>query len=347
MPYSKSVLLVGNFLSEAGMSRGVGEDLAEQLMTVGWQVLITSAKTGRVARLLDMAITTWRRKQEYDVAQVDVFSGPSFLWAEIVTGILRWLGKPFVLTLHGGHLPVFAQQWPGRVIRLLNKAQAVTAPSTFLLEQMRPYRQDLILLPNPIDLSNYSFRWRSRPQPRLVWLRAFHQIYNPSLAPRILAQLVTEFPDIRLTMVGPDKGDGSLQETQQVAAALGVADRIQYPGRVAKQDVPHWLNQGDIFLNTTNVDNTPVSVMEAMASGLCVVSTNVGGLPHLLADEQDALLVEPNNAERAAAAIRRILTQPDLAARLSQNGYDKVRLFDWPLVLQQWQDLLLKISSHA
>jgi glycosyltransferase involved in cell wall biosynthesis len=342
-----SILLVGNFLSSWGLSRSVGEDLAERLLAAQWHVLTTSAKPGRIARLLDMAITTWRRKDEYEVAQVDVFSGPSFLWAEIVAGILRWAGKPFVLTLHGGYLPVFAQQRPKRVTRLLNKAQVVTAPSPFLYEQMKPYRSDLMLLPNAIDLAQYTFRLRSRPQPRLIWLRAFHQIYNPSLAPRMLAQLTNEFPEIQLIMVGPDKRDGSLPETQRVAAALGVADRIQYPGRVAKQDVPYWLNQGDIFLNTTNIDNTPISVMEAMASGLCVVSTNVGGLPHLLADEQDALLVEPNNAERGAAAIRRILTQPDLAARLSQNGYDKVRLFDWPLVLQQWQDLLLKISSYA
>ncbi len=342
-----SILLVGNFLSSCGLSRSVGEDMAEHLMVAQWRVLTTSSKPGRMARLLDMAITTWRRKHEYEIAQVDVFSGPSFLWAEIITGLLRWVGKPVVLTLHGGHLPVFAQQRPRRVTRLLNKAQAVTAPSPFLYEQMKPYRSDLVLLPNAIDLAHYMFRLRSRPQPRLIWLRAFHQIYNPSLAPRILAQLVNEFPDIQLIMVGPDKRDGSLLETQRVAAALGVAERIEYPGRVAKSDVPLWLNKGDIFLNTTHIDNTPISVMEAMACGLCVVSTNVGGLPYLLTDEQDALLIEPDDVEQGAAAIHRILSQPDLAAHLSQNAYHKVRQFDWPIVLKQWQELLLSLCTHA
>lgn len=342
-----SVLLVGNFLSSAGMSRSVGEELAEHLKILGWQVITTSNKPKRVARLLDMIITTWRYRSHYSIAQVDVFSGPSFFWAEIVTELLRFANKPVVLTLHGGYLPEFAQHWPGRVSRLLNKAQVVTVPSPFLYEQMRLYKADLLLLPNPIDLSQYSFRLRERPYPYLIWLRAFHQIYNPSLAPRIMAHLASEFPDLKLIMVGPDKGDGSLQEARRIAVELGVDERIKYPGQVNKRNVPAWLNKGDIFLNTTNVDNTPISVMEAMASGLCVVSTNVGGIPHLLTNEHDALLVEPDDPKQGAAAIRRILTQPDLAARLSQNAYNKVRQFDWPIVLKQWEDLLLTISSHA
>lgn len=297
--------------------------------------------------MTDMVLTTWQQRYAYDVAIVDVYSGLAFWWAYMVSRVLQRSHKPFVLALRGGSLPDYAQRFPGRVKKLLRSAAAVTAPSSFLLEQMRPYRDDILLLPNPLDLTRYTFTRRTRPQPHLIWLRALHQIYNPTLAPRILAQLVAEFPAIQLTMVGPDKGDGSLQETQRVAAALGVAEHIQFPGRVAKQDVPHWLNKGDIFLNTTNVDNTPVSVMEAMASGLCIVSTNVGGLPYLLADGQDALLVEPDDVAGGAAAIRRLLTQPDLAASLSQNAYDKVRHFDWPIVLQQWQDLLLSLSHHA
>ena len=67
--------------------------------------------------------------------------------------------------------------------------------------------------------------------------------------------------------------------------------------------VPSELNEFDIFLNTTFVDNTPVSVLEAMACGLCVVSTDVGGLSFLLEHEGDALLVPPDNPKAMAAAV--------------------------------------------
>ena len=107
-----TILLVGNFLSGSGFNRGVCEDLAERLAQVGWPVITTSKKPVRPARLLDMVWTAWRRRNEYRLAQVDVYSGPSFLWAEAVCAVLRRAGKPYVLTLHGGALPDFARRWP-------------------------------------------------------------------------------------------------------------------------------------------------------------------------------------------------------------------------------------------
>jgi glycosyltransferase involved in cell wall biosynthesis len=107
------------------------------------------------------------------------------------------------------------------------------------------------------------------------------------------------------------------------------------------------MSQGDIFLNTTNVDNTPVSVLEALACGLCVVSTDVGGIPYLLEHEEDALLVPPDDAEAMAAAVRRVLTEPGLAERLSRNARKKAEGFDWSVVLPQWERLLLEVLGHA
>ena len=341
----QSVLIVGNFLSATPNSRSVCEELAERLALGGWSVITASDKPGRVARLLDMLRTAWGRRHEYAVAQVDVYSGRAFIWAEATCRVLRQAGKPYVLTLHGGNLPAFARRWPGRVRRLLRSAAVVTTPSGYLQEQMREYRSDLYLLPNPLEIGAYPFRLRDRPRPRLVWLRAFHRIYNPPLAARTIALLQERFPDIHLTMVGPDKGDGSLQSLKQAASELGVDGRIDLPGGVAKADVPQWLNKGDIFLNTTNFDNMPVSVMEAMACGLCVVSTSVGGVPYLLTHEEDALLVPPDDAEAMAYAVERVLTEPDLAGRLSEKARARVAAFDWAFILPRWERLLEAVAT--
>lgn len=334
------VLLVGNFLSGTLGSYDVCEDLANRLVSLGWPVITTSRKFNRFLRLLDMLATIWYRRHEYVVAHVDVFSGPAFLLTETVCWMLRRIGKPYSLTLRGGNLPVFARRWPWRVRRLLGSAAAVATPSRFLLEQMTPYRADLLLLPNPLDLSNYKFVLRDRPLPRLIWLRSFHEIYNPSLAPKVVALLESDFPDVHLIMVGHDKGDGSLQAMQQVAKKLGVADRITVAGGVPKAEVGDWLNKGDVFINTTNVDNTPISVLEAMACGACVVSTNVGGLPYLLENERDALLVPPDNPQAMAAAVHRALTEPRFAEWLSRNARQKAEQFDWSVILPQWERLV-------
>ncbi|MBX3301833.1 MAG: glycosyltransferase family 4 protein [Nitrospira sp.] len=221
----------------------------------------------------------------------------------------------------------------------------MTAPSRYLLEQMQPYRKDIILLPNPLDLSKYSFSLRRHPAPSLVWLRALHNIYNPSLAVRVVALLSEDFPDVRLSMIGPDKGDGSLESARDLAVQLGVSDRTTFTGPVPKDSIAHWLNQGDIFLNTTRVDNTPVSVLEAMACGLCVVSTNVGGIPYLIENECDALFVADDDHIAMAKAVQRLVTEDGLAERLSKNARKKIESFDWSNILPKWEKLFRE--SHV
>lgn len=347
MTPERAVLLTGNFLSTSVGSRGVCEELATRLSAAGWRVITASSKRNRVARLADMVATAWGRRGQYAVAQIDVFSGPAFAWAEAVAWTLRRAHKPFVLTLHGGNLPQFAHRWPGRVRHLLEAAAVVTTPSRYLLEAMQSYRAELELLPNALDLEAYPFRLRQAVRPRLVWLRAFNAIYNPALVSRVIARLTGELPDVAATMIGPDKGDGSLAHTQQTAAELGVAERISYAGRVTKADVPGHLARGDIFLNTADIDNAPVSVVEAMACGLPVVSTNVGGIGHLLRDRVDALLVPPDAPAAMADAVRRLVDDPALAARLSAAGRDATMGRDWANLLPCWERLLSAVAERG
>ncbi len=213
------------------------------------------------------------------------------------------------------------------------------------MEQMREYRDDIQLLPNPLHLDRYSYRLRENVSPKLVWIRSFHKTYNPTLAPALIANLATDFPDIELTMVGPDKGDGSLQATRKKASELGVLNRIRFTGGVPKTDVPKYLEQADVFISTTDIDNTPVTVLEAMACGLCVVSTNVGGVPYLVADGVNALLVPPRDCEAMSNAVGRILKEGDLGRSLSMNSGTFVQQFDWVEILPRWNRLIDDVSA--
>jgi glycosyltransferase involved in cell wall biosynthesis len=160
------------------------------------------------------------------------------------------------------------------------------------------------------------------------------------LAVKVVAVLATDCPSINLVMIGPDKRDGSLEVARNVAAKLGVLDRITFAGPVAKSTIPEWMNRSDILLNTPRIDNTPVSILEAMACGVCIVSTNVGGIPYLIADECDGLLVPDNDAMAMATAVRRLLGEEGVAGRLSRNGRLKVEQFDWLNILPRWEKLL-------
>jgi len=206
------------------------------------------------------------------------------------------------------------------------------------------FRREVEVIANSIDVSCYPFRVRERPEPRLVWLRAFNAIYNPCMAPRVISLLRNEFPNIRLVMAGPDKGDGSLDEARRIAGHLDLAHLVKFAGSINKADVPRYLDQGDVFLNTTRIDNAPVTLLEAMACGMPIVSTNAGGIPYLVEHEKTALLVSDANVEGMASAVKRILTESVLAQRLSRCGYDYVQRFDWQQTLPKWEELFNRLG---
>jgi glycosyltransferase involved in cell wall biosynthesis len=291
-----------------------------------------------------MLITTWRAREKYDIAQVDVYSGAAFHWAEWSTRVARAAKKPCILTLHGGNLPEFARNHTGRVAKLLKSAAAVTSPSRYLVDAIQ-IRCNIRVIPNAIDLDSYFYQERVLLRPKLVWVRAFHQIYDPILAIRALAIIADYIPDAQLTMVGPDK-DGTLADARTQAVKLGVLDRVHFTGAVGKSEIPKYLAAADIFLNTSTIDNTPVSVIEAMAMGLTVVSTNVGGIPYLLEDGANALLVSGGDAKEMAAAVMRLLAEPSLAAAISRNGRAKAENFSWDAVLPKWEELLLEVGQR-
>ena len=335
MTRARTLLYVGNFLS-AVLNRTYSEELTDRLEARGRTIIRTSSQPNRARRLLEMMQTVWSQRDAYSVAHVDVFSGSAFVWAEAVCLLLRALNKPYVLTLRGGSLPEFAARWPKRVRVLLDSAAVVTAPSPFLIEKMSPYRRDLVLLRNAVDTAAYEFRARATPMPRLVWMRAFHEIYNPLLAVEVLARLSQRWTEATLDMIGPDK-DGTLAHVERRANELGLRARVNLVGPISKRNVPRQLASADFFLNTTNVDNTPISVLEAMSAGLCIISTDVGGIPFMLKHEHDAILGPPRDPDAMTAAIEHLLVEPARAERLSRAGHDTAKACDWSEIVCQWE----------
>jgi len=338
--------MVGNFFaSDLGVYQYCSA-LALKFEGGGYQVVRTSLKPRRVPRLFDMLRTVVARSREYDVALIDVFSGSAFLWAEMAAWVASRVRKPVVLALHGGALPRFAASHPGRVRRLLQSAARVTAPSAYLSRALAKYRPDIEVIPNAINLGRYPYRARTDVRPAFVWLRALARDYRPEDAVEALSIIRQRYPEARLLLVGPDKGDGTRDAVRAQVARVSLDDCVTIKGPIGKEDVPRVLNQGDIFLNTTSVDNTPVSVIEAMACGLCVISTNVGGLPQMLEDGRNALLVPPGSPGAMARAAERILADPQLAARLSANARATAERYDWGMIFLKWERLLAGVLAE-
>lgn len=337
--------MIGNYLVSPRHNKNVWQALAERLPSIGWEVHVTSTKESQILRLLDMLTTIVVNRKHFDLAQIDVFSGKAFIYAEYCARLLSIIQKPFVLTLHGGGLPVFADQHPKRVANLLSWASEVVAPSPFLQQSLGKYHSQIKVIPNGIDISSIPYKPRKSISPNLIWVRAFHQTYNPELAVRVLSSLVTDYPNTRLTMVGPDKGDGSLQAVNSLAKKLGVVDQLIILPAVPYEEVPSLLDRADVFINTTNYDNAPRSLLEAMANGVCVVSTNVGGIPWMITNLEDGLLVPPEDELAMVNALKSLLENPEVAMRISQNARRTAERHDWSNVIPEWDTLFSEVLA--
>ena len=140
-------------------------------------------------------------------------------------------------------------------------------------------------------------------------------------------------------MVGPDK-DGSLRKVTDTAAKENLTSSLKITGKLSKKEWLELSENYDIFINTTNFDNHPVSVIEAMAVGLPVITTNVGGLPYLVEDNTDGMLVDPNDPVMFVNAIEKLMTDSGLLCRITRNARKKVEEFDWDVVSKKWFEVI-------
>jgi glycosyltransferase involved in cell wall biosynthesis len=334
----RQLLYLGNQLSRKGRTPTSIETLGKFLEAEGFVVHKASSEKNQVLRLLDMLSSLLRFRRKGGVILIDTYSTTAF-WFAYLSGLLASrLHISYIPILRGGDLPKRLESHPRQCQQLFGKSKVNVAPSAYLMHHFqRVGYTNLVYIPNTIELKNYTFKHREQLQPHLLWVRSFAQLYNPMLAVQVLEQLLKTYPKAKLSMVGPFK-DNSIEECKAYAEAHRLP--VTFTGGMKKEDWLDYAKDFDVFINTTNVDNTPVSVMEAMALGLPVVSTNVGGIPFLLDDGIDALLVKPNRIEDFTKAVLQLLEHPDLAAQLSKAGRKKVEHFDWEVVKEKWKSVI-------
>ena len=239
--------------------------------------------------------------------------------------------------MHGGNLPNRLNNSKNLSKLIFNNSYKNVAPSNYLKHEFDKKKYPSVLIPNVIKIEDYKFKDRSFLKPKLLYVRAFAEIYNPQMALYVLEKLIKKYPESKLCMVGPDK-DGTLKDVKKLAKSLKIENHIEYTGVLLKKDWHKKSIDYDIFINTTNVDNTPISVIEAMALGLPIVSTNVGGIPYLIANNEDGLLVDCNNANQMTEKIMLLLEGK--FPKIANNARDKVEKYNWEVVKDKWFEIL-------
>lgn len=329
----KHLLYIGNKLAKKGGNPTGIDVLGPLLEQEGYQISYASTKRNRLFRLVDMLCTTCFARN-IDYVLIDTYSTNNFWYAYCVSQLCRIRKVKYIPILHGGNLPHRWQTHPKSCQRIFYHAYRNVCPSLYLMEAFgKAGCPNLVHIPNAINGKEYAYKERPLANPKLLWVRAFAAIYNPEMAIHVFNKLLKTFPDAELCMVGPVK-DGSFVKTKMLAESLGI--KVDFKEQLTRKEWTKIAQNYDIFINTTHFDNTPVSVIEAMSLGLAVVSTNVGGLPFLITNQEEGLLVADNDREAMYNAILFLLKNPSKFVKITQKAKIKAGFFEWNHIKDKW-----------
>jgi len=274
----------------------------------------------------------WRGMRDADVAHIFSASYSSFLIAPTPAFLVaRLRGKKTLIHYHSGEARDHLRK--SRIARfVLGRVGRIVTPSAYLVDVFREFGLTAEPIPNVVDLSQFHFRERDPLRPHLVCTRGFHPYYCIDVVVRAFALVQKQFPEATLDLVG----GGPLEiEIRELVAKLNL-NGVEFCGIARRSDIGKYYDRAHIFINASRLDNMPVSVLEAYASGTPVVSTSPEGMDYLVDHERTGLLSPAGNAEALAGNIIRVLRDPQLCRNLTINAKEEMHRYDWSEVQKQW-----------
>ncbi|WP_437730733.1 glycosyltransferase [Sorangium sp. So ce1335] len=235
---------------------------------------------------------------------------------------------PVCHTLHGAMFDQGRRAWLRHAAAKLADAHVAVSQSTadFMLKHKEVPRSKLHVVLNGIDLSRFrpdaAARARIRAElgiPQDAWVAGavgrLSQVKNHALLLRAAAAAGVLSDDGRLLLVGDGPEAAPLRA---LAEELGIRDRVVFAGE--RHDVPELLSSSDVFVLSSDSEGLPLSMVEAMATGLPVISTAVGGIPALVADGETGFLVPSGDVDALAAKLATLKADPEQARAMGKQG---------------------------
>ena len=358
-PDDLRVVLVGPMPPPYGGMANQTRQLAELLRSEGIEVEVVRNNAdyrpqwiGRIPllraffRLIPYVLGLWSACRRGGVMHLMANSGWSWhLFAAPAILVARALNVPVLVNYRGGEAESFLESQSRWVLPVLKKAQVLAVPSGFLQKVFSAHGVEAVIVPNVVDLSRFGVQSaRKAPNvdaPNLLVARNLEPIYDNATALRAFARLRERWPKAKMSIAGDGPERAALAA---VAIELGVADAVTFTGKLDRDAMARKYSEADVMLNPSLVDNTPNSILEAWGCGVPVVSTRVGGVPYLVEEGVDALLVLPGDDAAMAKAVESLLNFPSHWQLLQAAGSSTVKRFTWSEVrvtlLKLYSDLM-------
>jgi len=282
-----------------------------------------------------------REVRKYDVIHIFSASYLSFLIAPTPAILVSKLyGKKILLNYHSGEAEDHLRRWPRSTRNILKLVDKVVVPSEYLVRVFAKFGFDTCAIFNLIDLDRFEYRQRTSLRPIFLSNRNLEVHYGVDCLLRAFAYIQREVPDAVLTVVG----DGSQRESLKNLASELHLQRTTFTGRVEHEEINRHYSASDIYLNASKVDNQPLSILEAFACGLPVVTTDAGGIPDIVTDEVTGFVVPVGDYAALAARALRLLDQ-NLAMTMTERARAECLRYTPNVVCPQWLDLYHTVTK--
>lgn len=282
-----------------------------------------------VSRLL---AALWR----YDVVHAFSASYYSYLLGPVPAMLIgRLYGKRVILNYHSGEAEDHLANW--RTARWFARlAHEIVVPSGYLVDVFARFGLPARSVGNFVDFTGIVHRERPAPRPIFLANRNHEVLYNVPCVLRAFARIQRARPEAELIVAGDGSQRGRLEA---LAVELGLRN-VRFVGRVSPTAMAPMYDEADVYLNASNIDNMPLSILDAFAAALPVVSTKAGGIPYMVRDGETGLLVECDDDAALAAAALRLLDERGLALRLTRAAHAEVTgRWAWSAVRDDWARL--------
>ncbi|MGA3198635.1 MAG: glycosyltransferase family 4 protein [Halobacteriota archaeon] len=237
---------------------------------------------------------------------------------------------------------------------VLRNADAVIALSDHMKKEMQRFSlRDISIIPNGIDLDRFEGAARDQARFKLKIKEADKVVLHVSTLASVkgvmylieaIAQLIQTEPKARLIVVGDGPERAKLE---LLVSDLGLSEFVTFAGRIQNNDVPIYMAASNVFVLPSLSEGIPIVILEAMAAGLPIVATNVGGISSLVEEGKNGFLIDPQNAEQIASKISLILADPALSGRMVRNNKGKAQQYTWASVVDRLEELYLDCAKAA
>ncbi|HEX8492712.1 MAG TPA: glycosyltransferase family 4 protein [Pyrinomonadaceae bacterium] len=292
------------------------------------------------------------RVRKYDVIHIYAASYLSFMISPTPAFLIAKLyGKKILLNYHSGHAERHLERWKRTAIPTIRLADITIVQSEYLVDVFARFGLPAQAIFNHIETEHFHFRERRPLRPLFLSNRNLEPIYNVGCVIRAFALVQERFPDACLTVAG----DGSQRaELERLANDLRLRN-VKFTGLIAPEKMVELYDAADIFLNGSEVDNMPLSLLEAFAAGLPVVTTDAGGIPYIVADEETGFVVKKGDHAAMAERAIRFLTDNELAVKMANRAREECSRYSWAEVRNKWlsvyhalaQDRVVAVNQHA